>query len=127
MRAAACPQTWTLPPPSSLPAPDDLGQSRPLAYLQPDDILPIHFTHVVVGEEPIAGRRTPFDDRGHLPLLDDEANMASAVLVHGDSPLERPAGGGGDSELGLGRGWRRAEAPATGSSPVPNNHDDLLG
>lgn len=71
-----------------------LGQSRPLAYLQPDDILPIHFTHVVVGEEPVAGRRTPFDHRDHLPLLDDEAHVAGAVPVHSDRPLERPAGEG---------------------------------
>lgn len=61
-----------------------------LAYLQPDDVLPIHLTHIVVGEKPIAGRRAPFDQRDDLPLLDDEADVACAVLVHGDGPLERP-------------------------------------
>lgn len=81
-------------PTQQSPAPAAQGQSRPLAYLQPDDILPIHFTHVVVGEEPVAGRRTPFDYGDHLPLLDDEAYVAGAVPVHGDSPLERPAGEG---------------------------------
>lgn len=99
---------------------------RPLAYLQPDDILPIHLTHVVVGEEPVAGRRTPFDQRDNLPLLDHEADMAHAVLVHGDSPLERP--GRRDSELTWGHGRGQTERlPRPGYSPVPNHHDNLLG
>lgn len=68
------------------------ARAQPLAYLQPDDVLPVHLAHGVVGEEPVAGRRTPFDHRDDLPLLDDKADVAHAVLVHGDGPLEGPGG-----------------------------------
>lgn len=78
----------------SLRAPEGPEAERGTAYLQPDDILSIHLAHGVVGEEPVAGRRTPFDHRDDLPLLDDKANVAHAVLVQGDVPLERPGGEG---------------------------------
>jgi hypothetical protein len=61
-------------------------------YLQPDDVLPIHLAHIVVGEEPVAGSRASLDHRHNLPLLDDKTNLAQAVLMHGDTPLEWPGG-----------------------------------
>lgn len=60
------------------------------ADLQSDDVLPVYFADVVLGQQAVAGGRAVFDQRGDFARLVDEANMAGAVLVHGDGALEWP-------------------------------------
>lgn len=65
-------------------------RSEQFPDLQPDDVLSVDFTDVVLGQQAVAGGRTIFDQRGDFPRLVDEAHVAGAVFVHGDGALERP-------------------------------------
>lgn len=64
---------------------------RGFADLQSDDVLPVDFADVVLGQQAVAGGGAIFDQRGDFARLVDEAHVAGAVLVHGDGALERPA------------------------------------
>lgn len=60
------------------------------SYLESNDILAIDLANVVISEKAIAGSRTILHQRSDTARLKDEANMARAVLMHGDCALERP-------------------------------------
>lgn len=64
---------------------------NPNPDLQSDDVLPVDFADVVLGQQAVAGGGAVFDQRGDFARLVDEAHVAGAVLVHGDGALERPA------------------------------------
>lgn len=72
------------------------ARGRGFADLQSDDVLPVDFADVVLGQQAVAGGGAVFDQRGDFPRLVDEAHVAGAVLVHGDGALERPADQSGD-------------------------------
>lgn len=65
-------------------------QNQNLRYLQSNDILAIDLTNVMISEKAIAGSRTILDQRSDTARLKDEANVARAVLMHGDCALEGP-------------------------------------
>lgn len=55
-----------------------------------DDVLAVDFEEVVIGQQAVAGRRRVLDQADHLAVLQGEADVAEAVLVQRDRPLERP-------------------------------------
>lgn len=61
-----------------------------LSYLESNDILAINLTNVMISEKAIAGSRTILHQRSDTARLKDEANVASAVFLHGDCALEWP-------------------------------------
>lgn len=69
----------------------DLHAWTGFSDLQPDDVLPVDFADVVLGQQAVAGGGAVFDQRGDFARLVDEAHVAGAILVHGDGALERPA------------------------------------
>jgi len=89
--AVGCP---ALPPgPRQLrAAPRSAPPVAPSPYLHADDVLAVDLADAVVGQEAVAGGRAALGQRHDLPLLDHDADVAGAVLVHGDSALERSAG-----------------------------------
>lgn len=66
----------------------ECNQSGQLSYLKSNDILPIDFTNVVISQEAVAGSRTVLHDKGDLPLLKDETQLAVDVFVQGDGALK---------------------------------------